>query len=188
MSVSDSLRDAETRMKKSVEAAQHDFATLRTGRANPTLLDSLKVEYYGQTLPVTQLGTVTTPDARSLVIQPWDRGALATIEKAITKSDLGLTPNNDGSVIRLNIPPLTEERRKDFVKQLQQKAEAARVSVRNIRRDTLEHLKRESKKDTSGITDDDIKRAEKDVQKVLDRYVGEIDTLQKAKEAELLEV
>lgn len=162
--------------------------TLRTGRANPALLDSLKVEYYGQTLPLNQLGSVNAPEARTLIIQPWDRGALAAIEKAITKSDLGMTPNNDGTIIRLNIPPLTEERRKEFVKQLHQKAEAARVSVRNIRRDTLEQLKRESKQDASGITDDDIKRAEKDVQKVLDRYVGEIDTLQKAKEAELLEV
>jgi ribosome recycling factor len=183
MSVSDVLRDAENRMKKSLEAAQHDFATLRTGRANPTLLDSLKVDYYGQALPVNQLGTVAAPEPRLLVIQPWDKGALGAIEKAITKSELGLTPTNDGSVIRLQIPPLTEERRKDLVKQLHQKAEAARVSVRNVRRDANDHLKRD---DT--LTDDDVKRAEKDVQKVADKYIAEIDALQKAKEAELLEV
>ena len=183
MSVSDALREAEAHMKKSVEAAQHDFATLRTGRANPTLLDSLKVEYYGQTMPINQLGTVTAPEARTLVIQPWDRGSLSAIEKAIQKSDLGLTPNNDGTIIRLQIPPLTEERRKDFVKQLHQKAEAGRVAARNVRRNTLEHLKREAT-----FTDDEIKRAEKDVQKLLDKYIAEIDSLQKAKEAELLEV
>jgi ribosome recycling factor len=182
MSMSDTLRDLDGRMKKSVEAAQHDFATLRTGRANPALLDSLKVEYYGTTMPLNQLGTVTAPEARLLVIQPYDKGAMAPIEKAIQKSDLGLTPSNDGMVIRLGIPPLTQERRKEFVKQLQQKAEAARVSVRNIRRDTLDHLKRDE-----SVTDDDFKRAEKDVQKVADKTIAEIDALAKAKEAELLE-
>lgn len=182
MSVSDSLRDLDGRLKKSVEAAQHDFASLRTGRANPALLDALKVDYYGTAMPINQLATVTTPEARLLVIQPFDKGAMASIEKAITKSDLGLTPNNDGIVIRLAIPPLTTERRKDFVKQLQQKAEAARVSVRNIRRDILDGMKRDEE-----MTDDDIKRAEKDVQKALDKTIAEIDALQKAKEAELLE-
>jgi ribosome recycling factor len=183
MSVSDVLRDAESRMKKSLEAAGHDFATLRTGRANPMLLDSLKVEYYGQSLPINQLGTVSAPEPRLLVIQPWDKGALAAIEKAIQKSELGLTPTNDGNVIRLAIPPLTEERRKDFIKQLHQKAEVARVAVRNIRRDANDHLKRDE-----AVTDDEAKRAEKDVQKIADKYIAEIDALQKAKEAELLEV
>ena len=183
MGTSDILRDAENRMKKSIEAAQHDFATLRTGRANPMLLDSLKVDYYGQTLPVNQLGTVTAPEPRLLVIQPWDKGALGAIEKAITKSELGLTPTNDGIVVRLSIPPLTEERRKDFIKQLHHKAEAVRVAIRNVRRDANDHLKRDE-----AITDDEVKRAEKDVQKIADRYIAELDTLQKAKEAELLEV
>jgi ribosome recycling factor len=183
MSIADVLRDAESRMKKSIEAAQHDFATLRTGRANPALLDSLKVDYYGQTLPINQLGTVVAPDARLLVIQPWDRGALGAIEKAIQKSDLGLTPANDGQAIRLAVPPLTEERRKDFVKQLHSKAESARVALRNVRRDANEHLKRDTE-----LTDDQIKRAEKDVQKLADKYIAELDALQKAKEAELLEV
>lgn len=183
MSVTDILRDAENRMKKSVDSASHDFATLRTGRANPTLLDSLKVDYYGQTMALTQLGSVTAPEARTLVIQAWDKGALPAIEKAISKSELGLSPNNDGSVIRLNIPPLTEERRRDFVKQLAGKAEAAKISVRNIRRDAIEQCKRDE-----NVTDDEVKRAEKDVQKILDKYIAEIDSLQKSKEAELLEV
>jgi len=133
-------------------------------------------------MPINQLGTVTVPEARLLVIQPFDKGAMAAIEKAITKSDLGLMPNNDGIVIRLAIPPLTTERRKDFVKQLHQKGEAARVSVRNIRRDILDAMKRDEE-----MTDDDIKRAEKDVQKALDKTIAEIDALQKAKEAELME-
>jgi ribosome recycling factor len=183
MSVASILRDAEARMKKTLEAEAADFATLRTGRANPALLDSLKVEYYGQSMPVTQLGNVIAQDARLLVITPWDKGALAAIEKAISKSDLGLNPSNDGVVIRLSIPPLTEERRKDFVKQLSHKAEAGRIALRNIRRDANEHFKRDDE-----VTEDDEKRAEKDVQKLLDRYIGELDTLQKTKEAELLEV
>lgn len=183
MSVSDILSDAEDRMKKSVEAARQDFTTLRTGRANPSLLDQVKVEYYGQTMPINQLGTVTVPEPRLLVVQPWDRATLPMIEKAIQRSELGLTPTNDGSVIRMAIPPLTEERRKDLVKQLHQKAEAARVAIRNIRRDANEHLKRDEE-----LTEDDVKRREKDVQKLADKYTAEIDSLQKAKEAELLEV
>jgi len=182
MTPSEILRDAETRMKKSIESAQADFATLRTGRANPSLLDSLKVDYYGQQMPVNQLGTVTVPEPRILAIQPWDRAALSAIEKAITKSDLGLVPNNDGVMIRLNIPPLTEQRRKDFVKQLSHKAEAGRVSLRNIRRDAIEHGKKDDE-----ITEDDVKRLEKDVQKLVDRYIAELDSLQKSKETELME-
>lgn len=183
MIIADVLKDAESRMKKSVEAAQHDFATLRTGRANPALLDALKVDYYGQSLPVNQLGAITSPDPRLIVIQPWDKGAIAAIEKALQKSDLGLTPSSDGNVIRLAIPPLTEQRRKEFVKQLHTKAEGARVSLRNIRRDSIEQMRRDAE-----LTDDDKKRAEKDVQKLADKYVAEVDTLAKAKEAELLEV
>lgn len=183
MPQADIMRDAESRMKKSLESALHDFATLRTGRANPTLLDSVKVDYYGQQMPLNQLGAVSAPDPRTLQITPWDKGALGPIEKSILKSDLGLTPTNDGQNIRLNIPALTEERRKDFVKQLHQKGEAGRVALRNIRRDAIEHLKRDEE-----LTDDDVKRAEKDVQKLLDRFTAELDTLQKAKEAELLEV
>ncbi len=182
MSVSSILRDTETRLKKSVESAALDFATLRTGRANPAILDSLKVEYYGQQMPLNQLAAVSIPDAQMLVITPYDRGALAIIEKAITKSDLGLTPASDGGVIRLRIPPLTEQRRKEFVKQLAGKAESGRVALRNIRRDAIDQFKKDEE-----VTDDDAKRAEKDVQKLLDKYAGELDSLQKTKEAELLE-
>lgn len=176
------LKDAETRMKKSVESAGADFNTLRTGRANPAMLDAVKADYYGQQMPISQLGTVTVPEPRSLLITPWDKGALAIIEKAIQRSDLGLNPNNDGQNIRLNIPPLTEERRKEFVKQLAGKAEAARVSLRNIRRDAMDQAKKDGE-----FTDDDIKRLEKDVQKLVDRYIAETDALHKAKETELLE-
>ena len=182
MGASDILRDAETRMKKSVESAQADFATLRAGRANPAMLDSLKIELYGQQMTVQQLGTIQIPEARVILIEPWDRAALQAIERAITNSPLGLAPNNDGVRIRLNIPPLTEERRKDFVKQLKQKAEAGRVSLRNIRRDANDGLKKDD-----DVTDDDAKRAEKDVQKLLDRYIVELDVLEKSREAELLE-
>lgn len=182
MTVSEILRDAESRMKKSIEAASADFATLRTGRANPSILDSVKVDYYGQPTPISQVGTISVPEPRTLIISPWDKGTLALIEKAIRNSNLGLSPNNDGQAIRLNIPPLTEERRKEFVKQLAQKTEAARVSLRNIRRDAIEQCKKDEE-----VTEDDAKRAEKDVQKLLDRYIADLEVLQKAKEAELLE-
>ena len=182
MGVSELLRDAETRMKKSVESASADFATLRTGRASPAMLDPVKVEYYGQLMPISQLAAVSVPEPRTLIIAPWDKAVLGPIEKAILKSDLGLNPNNDGIQIRLNIPVLTEDRRKEFVKQLANKAEAGRVSLRNIRRDAIDHAKKDSE-----LTEDDVKRLEKDVQKVLDRYMVEMDTQQKAKEGELLE-
>lgn len=182
MSVAAILKDAETRMRKSIESAQADFATLRTGRANPALLDSLKVEYYGQIMPVNQLGTITAPEPRVLLISPWDRAAIPIIERAITNSNLGLAPNNDGSSIRLNIPMLTQERRKEFVKQLAQKGEAGRVALRNIRRDAIETAKKDEE-----VTDDEAKRAEKDVQKILDRFMAELDGHLKQKETELLE-
>ncbi len=182
MSVSTIIKDVESRMRKSIEAAQSDFATLRTGRANPAILDAIKVDYYGQTMPVNQLGTVVAPEARTLLITPWDKGALPLIEKAITNSNLGLTPNNDGATIRLNIPALTTERRKEFVKQLSQKAEAAKVSLRNIRRDAIEAAKKDEE-----VTEDEAKRAEKDIQKILDTFMAELETIQKAKETELLE-
>jgi ribosome recycling factor len=146
-------------------------------------LDSVKVDYYGQLMPINQLGSVAVPEARQLIITPYDKATMGLIEKAIIKSDLGLTPNNDGQAIRINIPQLTEERRKEFVKQLHQKTESARIALRNIRRDANDQFKRDE-----AVTDDEAKRAEKDVQKLLDRYIAELDTLQKSKEAELLEV
>lgn len=182
MSIEDVLRDTESRLKKSVESAAQDFATLRTGRANPAILDSLKVEYYGQAMPLNQLANVSIPDAQMLLISPYDKGAIPMIEKAITKSDLGLTPASDGGVIRLRIPTLTEQRRKDFVKQLSGKGESGRVALRNIRRDANDQFKKDEE-----VTDDDAKRAEKEVQKLLDKYSAELDALLKTKEAELLE-
>lgn len=179
----DPLREAESRMKKSLEAAAADFATLRTGRANASILDSVKVEYYGQPMGISSVAAVSVPESRTLLITPWEKNMLGPIEKAILKSDLGLNPNNDGQNIRLNIPPLTEQRRKEFVKQLAGKAEAGRVALRNIRRDIIE----QGKKDETN-TEDDIKRMEKDAQKLLDKYVAELETMYKTKEAELLEV
>jgi ribosome recycling factor len=182
MSVSELLRDTEVRLRKSVDSARADFATLRTGRANPAILDAVKAEYYGTAMPIHQLGTVTVPEPRLLIITPYDRTSLGAIEKGILRSDIGLNPTNDGLVIRLAVPPLTQERRKDLVKQLAQKSEAGRVALRNVRRDAIEHAKRDE-----AVTDDELKRMEKDVQKLLDRYMLELDGLQKAKESELLE-
>lgn len=183
MGVPEILRETETRMKKSLEAAAADFATLRTGRANPALLDSVKVEYYGSPTPLNQLAQISVSEGRTLVIAPYDKTTLGPIEKTILKSNLGLQPINDGVNVRVNIPPLTEERRKDLVKQLATKSENARVSLRNIRRDAIEQFKKDD-----DVTDDDAKRAEKDVQKLLDKHFVELEVQQKAKEAELLEV
>jgi len=179
----DLQREAESRMKKSLEAAAHDFATLRTGRANAQLLDSVKVEYYGQPMPINQVAAVSVPEPRTLLITPWEKNMMGPIEKAILKSDLGLNPNNDGQNIRLNIPPLTEQRRKDFAKQLAGKAESGRVALRNIRRDTIEQYKRDESN-----TEDDVKKAEKDIQKLLDKYTAELEVMFRQKESELLEV
>ena len=182
MNVSDILKDSESRMRKSIESAQADFNTLRAGRASPAMLDGLRVDYFGQSMPVNQLGTVVSPEPRVLLITPWDASALPLIEKAINNSHLGMNPNNDGVTIRLNVPALTQDRRKDFVKQLSPKTEAARVSLRNIRRDGIDAAKKDDE-----LTEDDVKRVEKDIQKVLDRFMGELDNLAKTKEHELLE-
>ena len=177
------VREVETRLKKSIEAAANDFSSLRTGRANAAILDPVKVEYYGQPMAISGVAAISVPESRTLLITPWEKNMLGTIEKAILKSDLGLNPQNDGINIRLNIPALTEQRRKDFVKQLAGKAESGRVALRNIRRDALETFKKDSTN-----TEDDVKRAEKDLQKLLDKYVAELETMTKTKEAELLEV
>ena len=169
-------------MGKTLESTAADYATLRTGRANPAMLDGLKVDYYGSPMNVRDLANISSPEPRVLLIEPWDKAAMALIEKAITNSSLGLNPNSDGVRIRLNIPALTTERRKEFVKQLAGKAEAGRVALRNIRRDANEHLKRDDE-----VIEDEAKRAEKDVQKLLDKYVGELEAMTKAKESELLE-
>lgn len=173
-------------MHKAVEALQHELATVRTGRASVGLVDHLKVEYYGTPTPLLQLATIATPDARLITITPFDKGALGTIEKAIQKSDLGLTPSNDGSVIRLSIPPLTEERRKELAKHVRKRVEEARVAVRNVRRDVHEHLRKLEHDHV--ISQDDLKRSENELQKLTDEQIKEIDRIGNEKEQEVLTV
>lgn len=180
------VNEAERRMQKAVEAAQHDFATIRTGRANPIILEGINVSYYGAATPLNQLAGISAPEPRLLVVSPWDRKAIDSIMKAIMASDVGLTPMSDGNVIRLQVPYLTEERRKELIKQLHRKAEDHKVAVRNIRRDTNEHIKTQQK--DSDISEDDAKREQDEVQKLTDKYIAEIDKLTSAKEAELKEV
>lgn len=178
--------DAKERMAKSVEAFRHELATVRTGRASPHLLDRVVVDYYGAETPLKQLSQVAATDARLLTLTPYDKNAIGTIEKAIMESDLGLTPSNDGNVIRLQIPELNEERRKDLVRVVHGVAEEGKVAVRNIRRDVMHDLRELKKEGEAGA--DDEHRAEVDLQKVTDEAIGEIDGLLKAKEEEILEV
>jgi ribosome recycling factor len=180
------IKDAERRMQKAVETAQHDFSTIRTGRANPLILEGIKVDYYGTLTPLNQIAGISTPEPRQLLISPWDKGSLDGIIKAIQASDLGLTPNSDGQTVRLNIPHLTEERRKDLIKQLHKKSEEHKVAVRNVRRDANERLKAQEKK--GELSEDDLKREQEEVQKITDRFCVDIDKLTTAKEAELREV
>ncbi|MFQ3548128.1 MAG: ribosome recycling factor [Armatimonadota bacterium] len=182
----DLIQDAERRMKKAVEASQADFNTLRTGRANPAMIENLQVNYYGTPTPLMQLASISVPEPRQLMVQPWDKSIIDIILKAIQTSELGLSPMSDGNVVRLNIPQLTEERRKELIKQLHKKAEEHKVAVRNIRRDVNEKLKAQQK--NSEITEDDLKREQDVVQKKTDKYIAEIDRLTSNKEAELMEV
>jgi ribosome recycling factor len=186
MAIDDLIQDATRRMDKSVEAAQTEFSTLRTGRASPALLDRVQIDYYGQQTPLKQLATIGAPEPRLLTIQPFDPGSVATIERAIQESDLGLTPSNDGKLIRLPMPQPNEERRKELVKIVRKLAEEGRVSVRNVRRDVMHHLQELSKKGDVG--DDDERRAEERVQKLTDDHTKSIDDLLKHKEAEIMEV
>jgi len=184
--IEDVLRDSEERMKKSVDAVERELAAIRTGHAHVGLVDHVKVDYFGSSLPVNQMATVSAPEARLLTIQPWDRTAMTAIEKAILASDLGLTPSNDGTVIRLSIPPLTEQRRKDMIKLVHSRVEDSRVAVRNVRRDGMEHIKKlVLNKEAS---EDAQHNAQEQLQKLTDRYVAEVDQRGKTKEAELLEV
>lgn len=180
------LRDSESRMQKSLEATRHDLQSIRTGRANPSLLEKVEVDYYGSKLPLPQVATVTAPEPRMLVISPWDKGALPAIERAILKASLGLNPSSDGIIVRLLIPQLTEETRKSLIKQVHKRIEEGKVAVRNIRRDAIEDLR--GLKKGGDIGEDEEKRTEGDVQKLTDKYVHELDDLQKNKEEELLEV
>src|SRR3954471_18274940 len=180
------MRDAEHKMDQALTHLKDDLAGIRTGRATPAVLNRVQVEYYGTPVPLNQLASVNVPEPRLLQVQPFDRGAISAIEKAIQTSDLGITPNNDGNVIRLAFPPLTEERRRDLVKQVHARAEDGRVAVRNVRRhhkDELEKLEKQRE-----ISEDDLKRAEKELQKLTDQYVAEIDVIQQHKEQELMEV
>ncbi|MBM3459298.1 MAG: ribosome recycling factor [Armatimonadetes bacterium] len=180
------LGDGESRMQKSVESTRHDLQTIRTGRANPGILDRVQVSYYGSDLPLSQVATITAPEPRMLVISPWDKKALGPIEKAIMKSDLGLTPNNDGIVIRLIIPTLTEETRRNLIRNVHKRIEEGKVAIRNIRRDVIEDLR--SLKKEGEIGEDEEKRTEAEVQKMTDRHIHDLDVMQKKKEEELLEV
>ena len=184
--IQDVLADAEERMSKAMDALRRDLGTIRTGRASPTLVDRLTVEYYGTPTPLNQLAGVSVPEPRLLVIQPWDRGTIGAIEKAIQKSELGLNPNNDGQVIRIGIPPLTEERRKQLVKLVHNHVEEGKVAVRNIRRDAMANV-RELLNERM-ISEDDERRAEHQVDELTRRFVDEADKIGKAKEREVLEV
>jgi ribosome recycling factor len=180
------LQDARERMAKSVEATRHEFGSVRTGRATPALLDRVMVEYYGASTPLKQLATISAPEARLLSVQPFDKSSIKAIEKAIMESDVGLTPNNDGNMIRLSIPELTEERRRQLVKVVRTIAEDGRVGIRNARRDTMQDLR--ELRDAGEVGADDEHRAEAELQKLTDEKVGELDTFLKHKEEEILEV
>jgi ribosome recycling factor len=180
------IADARERMRKSVEAIRHEFGSVRTGRASPALLDRISVEYYGTSTPLKQLATITAPEARMLAIQPYDKTSIKAIERAILESDVGLTPNNDGNMIRLNIPELTEERRKQLVKVVRHIAEEGRVAIRNIRRDVMSDLR--ELKGAGEAGSDDEHRAEVELQKVTDARIAELDELLGHKEEEILEV
>jgi ribosome recycling factor len=184
--IEDTLKDAEHRMQSAVAALDREMDAIRTGRARPALVEGLKIEYYGAPTPLNQMATINSPEPRLITIQPWDRTQLGAIEKAIQKSDLGLTPTNDGNIIRLSIPQLNEERRKELVKVVHKKVEEGRVAVRNVRRDSLDHLRKlQHEKE---ITDDDERRAQERLQKITDKYVAEVDKHGQTKEQELLEV
>ncbi|MFO7265440.1 MAG: ribosome recycling factor [Limnochordales bacterium] len=180
------LRDAEQKMQLAVQAARRELASIRTGRANPALLERITVDYYGTPTPINQVASITAPEPRLLVIQPWDKSVIKNIEKAILASELGLTPTSDGSVIRIQIPPLTEERRRDLARLARKEAEEKRVAVRNVRRDANDELKRLEKEGI--ISEDESRRAQADVQQLTDKYIKEIDELLAAKEKEILEV
>lgn len=184
--VDEILMDAEERMHKTVLALNENFSSVRTGRANAMVLDRIRVDYYGVPTPVNQMAGIKTPDAHLLVIEPWDKGMLGAIEHAILASDLGVTPSNDGSVIRLPFPTLTEERRRDLVKQCKGYAEDARVAVRNTRRDANSRIERLMKEDN--LPEDDMKRGQAEVQKLTDRFIEEVDAAFQKKEAEVMEI
>ena len=184
--IKDILNDAETRMSKSVESLRHELTRLRTGRASSALVDHIKVSYYGSDMPLSQVASVAATDGRTLTITPWEKNMVGPVEKAILASDLGITPTTAGTVIRINIPALTEERRRDLGKQVAHEGENSKVAVRNIRRDAMQHVKDLLKE--KEITEDEERRAEQDIQQLTDRFVKDIDEVVKVKEAELMEI
>jgi ribosome recycling factor len=185
MKVQEIIKSARTRMSKSIQALETEFATIRTSRATPALVENIKVEYYGSQVPLKQIASITIPEARMIVIQPWDPNALSEIEKAILKSELGVTPNNDGKIIRIILPPLTEERRQELVKLVKKLAEEAKIAIRNIRRDANEEVRKLEK--DSEITEDDRYRAEEEIQKLTDEFIEKVEKVLEIKEQEVLE-
>jgi ribosome recycling factor len=184
--LNDVYKETEARMKGAVQALEEDLSGIRTGRASPALVERLPVEYYGNPTPLIQLASISVPEPRSLLIRPFDASTLRTIERAILASDLGLTPNNDGKTIRLNLPPLTEERRRELVKVVHNRVEEARVAARNVRRDSIRDL-RELEQEKL-ISEDELKRGEEELQKITDRYIEDINAIGERKEKEILEV
>lgn len=184
--VSEILSNADVKMGKTVEVLQRELATIRTGRASPALVEQIRVDYYGVPTPLGQMATISVPEARLLVIQPWDKGSLSSIEKAILKSGLGLNPANDGDVIRLSIPQLTEERRKELVRVVRKRVEEGRVAIRNVRRETMEQLRDLAR--NKEISEDEQKRALELLQRLTDRFIEESDSIAQDKEAEVLEI
>lgn len=184
--IKETIKEADTRMKGAVQSLEEDLTGIRTGRASPALVERLQVEYYGAPVPLVQLASISVPDPRALLIRPFDATSLKAIERGILASDLGLTPNNDGKVIRLNLPPLTEERRRDLVKIVHNRLEESRIAIRNIRRDLIKDL-REFEKEKL-ISEDDLKKAEEELQKMTDKFVQQIDGIGQHKEKEIMEV
>ncbi len=182
----DILNDADDRMHKAVVAAGHELATVRTGRASGAIIEHLSVDYYGARTPLNQLATITVPEPQMLVVQPWDKTALEVVEKAILQSDLGLSPSNDGNIIRVPFPPLTEERRTELVRHVKKLAENGRIAIRNVRRDANDHIKKLEK--DHEIAEDDGKRSHDKCQELTNKHIAEIDTLVVAKEKEIMEV
>src|SRR5687768_3593704 len=186
MTIADIKKNAEAKRAKSIEAFKNTLTKIRTGRANPGLLDTVHVDYYGSSVPISQVANVSLLDARTISVQPWEKGLGPKIEKAIRESDLGLNPASMGDLIRVPMPPMSEERRKEMTKLVRHEAENAKIAIRNLRRDANEHVKKLVKEKTA--TEDDLKRAESDVQKVTDKHIAEIDALVAAKEKEIMEV
>lgn len=179
------VNDAKANMDKAVEHADSELNKIRAGKASPSLLDDVKVDYYGTPTPLSQIGSVNTPDARTIVVQPWEKSLLGAIEKAIKEANLGLNPQNDGIIIRINVPPLTEERRRDLVKKAKGEAENGKIAIRNIRKDANEKIK---KLKSEGVSEDEIKTGEAEVQKHTDAYIAKVDQLSEAKEKDIMTV